>query len=130
MGESNHETGLKYSHHSFKAPYMIKGKKSYGTIKSTPLDHTMTDYGKENMCLHGFTLFWGIPHFFCCQLEPKRCTKVRYHSLSQRDTAMKCVSFKLRSNIYVIGLFGNHNEDDYIHPYWRCDRYNIERDEY
>lgn len=128
--ENNHQSGLEYSFYSFKATYVIKGEKSYGTTKLTALDCSINNDRKENMCLHGFTLITGIPNFFFCQLDPKRCTKVRYHPLSQRDPAMKCVSFKLKSNIYIIGLFGNYNFDDLIHRPWRCDRYNIEKDEY
>ena len=77
-----------------------------------------------------------MPHFFFCQLEPKHCTfdvmntMVRYHSLEKQDQARKCVSFKLKSNIYVIGLFGIPQDDHIIHPFWRCDRFDIEKEKY
>ena len=48
----------------------------------------------------------------------------------QGDRAKKCVSFKLKNNIYVIGLFEDLNFDYYGHPYWRCDRFDIEKNEY
>ena len=128
--ENNHQSGFGYLFHSFKAPYVIKGEKIYGTINLTALDSPMTEYGKKNVWLNGFTLINEITNFFFCQLGLEDCTKVRYHSLSQRDPAYKCVSFKLKSKIYVIGMFFSFDFDTYLRPYWRCDCFDIEKDEY
>ena len=107
------------------------------------LDCPLTDYKKKNICLHGFTLIKEIPHFFFCPLEPKHSTfdvmnkMIRYYSLKKIDQARKCVSFKLKSNIYVIGLFGIPQVDhimercgDVYDPFWRCDRFDIEKEKY
>ena len=127
---NNHQSGSEYSLHSFKTHNVIGGEKCYGTINLTASDWPITDYTKKKIFLHGFTLITGISHFFYWHLDPKYWTQVGYHSLSQRDPVKKCVSFKLKSNIFVIGLFEDLNFDYYGHPYWRCDRFDIEKDEY
>ena len=49
---------------------------------------------------------------------------------NHRNIPFFLLAFKLKSNIFVIGLFEDLNFDYYGHPYWRCDRFDIEKDEY
>ena len=99
-----------------KVPKVIKGEKKFGTLNLTAFDRPMTDNREEKICLHGFTMIARIPNFFFCQLKPKKCSKVYYHSLWQSDSTKKCISFKLKSNIYVIAMFEHLNYDYSIHP--------------
>ena len=141
---------LNYSMRLFTIPCPIKGEKCYYTVNLTAVCEANDRNKSEKAYLHGYTIINGVSHFFYSKFHSRPCKlvksheKIRYHSLSQRDHQKKTISFKLKGNIYIIGLFetfhypGTYDEFNFksgnwrtpSKNYWRCDMYKIDEDTY
>ena len=140
---------IEYSVSLFKIPLQIEGENLYYTVSSKNSNPDIPDLENENIYLHGFNIINREHNFFICRLQSRLFKlnvlndEVRYHKLPPREGRKKKVSFKLKSFIYTIGLFENKfnlhdsfpESERYIGrrrilPKWKCDRYDIDRDQY
>ena len=148
---------IEYSVSYFGIPSQIKGDNFYCTVSSKNSKQEVPGHDNDNIYLHGFNIINGDHNFFICQLQSRLFKlnalndEVRYHKLPLREggkyyfcsTLKKSITFKLKSNIYTIGLFEDIRRKilpirlqtssklsvDYFKTL-ECDRYDIERDEY
>ena len=146
---------IEYSLSFFALPSQIKKEIMYHTVSVKNPNQMIPESSinaDNNIYLHGFNIINGSHNFFICQLQSKLfklnalSEEVRYHKLPTREGRKKSVSFKLRNNIYTIGLYENrvrlppsriHQREEsfreFLNTYvstWHCDRYDIVKDEF
>ena len=144
-------SSIEYSVSIFALPSQIIGDKMYHTVSLKNPNQMIPSYDNY-IYLYGFNIINGCNNFFICQLQSKLFKLnalddgVRYHKLPIREGRKKCVSFKLRNNIYTIGLYENsvklpprreHQREEFFREFlytcvstWYCDRYDIDKDEF